>query len=99
LLPIYTRPKIEVSQANHSFSQNPAIFYKNFFSHPLIPPTLFPTIMEYKQQVQVEQNSLQCQNNSEDIDMRQERRSANYKPNIWKYDFLQSLSSKYDVRS
>lgn len=52
--------------------------------------------MEYKQQVQVEQNSLQCQNNSEDIDMRQERRSANYKPNIWKYDFLQSLSSKYD---
>jgi len=26
------------------------------------------------------------------------RRSANYKPNIWKYDFLQSLDSKYDVR-
>ena len=26
------------------------------------------------------------------------RRSANYKPNIWKYDFLQSLTSKYDVR-
>ncbi|XP_020237603.1 alpha-farnesene synthase [Cajanus cajan] len=24
------------------------------------------------------------------------RRSANYKPNIWKYDFLQSLASKYD---
>ncbi|TKY67947.1 Alpha-farnesene synthase [Spatholobus suberectus] len=24
------------------------------------------------------------------------RRSANYKPNIWKYDFLQSLVSKYD---
>ncbi|KAI4331802.1 hypothetical protein L6164_016757 [Bauhinia variegata] len=23
------------------------------------------------------------------------RRSANYKPNIWKYDFLQSLTSKY----
>ncbi|CAJ1934183.1 unnamed protein product [Sphenostylis stenocarpa] len=23
------------------------------------------------------------------------RRSANYKPNIWKYDFLQSLASKY----
>lgn len=25
------------------------------------------------------------------------RRSANYKPNIWKQDFLQSLSSLYDV--
>ncbi|KAK4265051.1 hypothetical protein QN277_026154 [Acacia crassicarpa] len=24
------------------------------------------------------------------------RRSANYKPNIWKYDFLQSLTTKYD---
>ncbi|KAI4331815.1 hypothetical protein L6164_016770 [Bauhinia variegata] len=24
------------------------------------------------------------------------RRSANYKPNIWKYDFLQSLTSKYN---
>ncbi|XP_054814806.1 alpha-farnesene synthase-like [Prosopis cineraria] len=24
------------------------------------------------------------------------RRSANYKPNIWKYDFLQSLTSQYD---
>ncbi|KAK7312118.1 hypothetical protein VNO77_35726 [Canavalia gladiata] len=29
--------------------------------------------------------------NSENV-----RRSANYKPNIWKYDFLQSLASKYD---
>ncbi|KAE8670582.1 Alpha-farnesene synthase [Hibiscus syriacus] len=26
----------------------------------------------------------------------QERRSANYKPTIWKYDFLQSLRSQYD---
>lgn len=26
------------------------------------------------------------------------RRSANYKPSIWKYNFLQSLTSKYDVR-
>ncbi|XVF27780.1 hypothetical protein REPUB_Repub14bG0138300 [Reevesia pubescens] len=28
--------------------------------------------------------------------MIQQRRSANYKPNIWKYGFLQSLCSKYD---
>ncbi|XP_004309672.1 PREDICTED: (E,E)-alpha-farnesene synthase-like isoform X2 [Fragaria vesca subsp. vesca] len=26
----------------------------------------------------------------------QSRRSANYKPNIWKYDFLESLNSKFD---
>ncbi|PRQ30858.1 putative alpha-farnesene synthase [Rosa chinensis] len=25
-----------------------------------------------------------------------QRRSANYKPNIWKYDFLESLNSKFD---
>jgi len=27
------------------------------------------------------------------------RRSANYKPNIWKHHFLQSLHTKYHVRS
>ncbi|KAK8524382.1 hypothetical protein V6N12_029248 [Hibiscus sabdariffa] len=34
--------------------------------------------------------------NSEASDVIQPRRSANYKPNIWKYDFLQSLLSKND---
>ncbi|KAK9031350.1 hypothetical protein V6N11_032733 [Hibiscus sabdariffa] len=34
--------------------------------------------------------------NSEASDMIQPRRSANYKPSIWKYDFLQSLLTKYD---
>ncbi|KAJ6769686.1 ALPHA-FARNESENE SYNTHASE [Salix purpurea] len=52
--------------------------------------------MESKQQVQVAENVLHCQNNSQDLYMIQERRSANYKPNIWKHDFLQSLSSKHD---
>ncbi|KAE8077883.1 hypothetical protein FH972_016401 [Carpinus fangiana] len=33
---------------------------------------------------------------SEALDMIQQRRSANYKPNIWKYDYLQSLTSIYD---
>ncbi|KAF8031409.1 hypothetical protein BT93_D0572 [Corymbia citriodora subsp. variegata] len=26
-----------------------------------------------------------------------ERRSANYMPNIWNYDFLQSLNSRHDL--
>ncbi|NP_001310649.1 alpha-farnesene synthase [Ricinus communis] len=46
--------------------------------------------------MKVGQPVLQCQTNSEAFGMMQERRSGNYKPNIWKYDFLQSLSSKYD---
>ncbi|KAK2644467.1 hypothetical protein Ddye_019662 [Dipteronia dyeriana] len=33
---------------------------------------------------------------SEVCNMVPERQSAHYKPNIWKYDFLQSLTSKYD---
>ncbi|KAK3188178.1 hypothetical protein Dsin_027739 [Dipteronia sinensis] len=32
---------------------------------------------------------------SEVCNMASERQSAHYKPNIWKYDFLQSLTSKY----
>jgi hypothetical protein len=36
--------------------------------------------------------------NSQASDMIHERRSANYKPNIWKHDYLQSLTSIYDVR-
>ncbi|KAK9031349.1 hypothetical protein V6N11_032732 [Hibiscus sabdariffa] len=39
---------------------------------------------------------LSCHLNSEASDVIQPRRSANYKPNIWKYDFLQSLLTKYD---
>lgn len=27
-----------------------------------------------------------------------ERRTANYKPNIWNYSHLQTLTNKYDVR-
>ncbi|KAK4857921.1 hypothetical protein QYF36_008232 [Acer negundo] len=34
--------------------------------------------------------------NSEVRNMAPERQSAHYKPNIWKHDFLQSLTSKYD---
>ncbi|TXG47244.1 hypothetical protein EZV62_026538 [Acer yangbiense] len=33
---------------------------------------------------------------SEVCNMAPERQSAHYKPNIWKHDFLQSLTSKYD---
>ena len=33
-----------------------------------------------------------------DTHISHQRRSANYKPSIWKYDFLESLNSKYDVR-
>ncbi|KAF2303395.1 hypothetical protein GH714_017831 [Hevea brasiliensis] len=46
--------------------------------------------------MEVGRQILQCQTNSEAFAIDQQRRSANYKPNIWKYDFLQSLSSKYD---
>ncbi|XP_062011734.1 (E,E)-alpha-farnesene synthase-like isoform X1 [Rosa rugosa] len=44
-----------------------------------------------------EQQILQWQTKSEPpSSVRDQRRSANYKPNIWKYDFLESLNSKFD---
>ncbi|XWS41088.1 hypothetical protein CRYUN_Cryun17cG0050400 [Craigia yunnanensis] len=54
--------------------------------------------MDYNNQLQADQKQVQSyQIKSEAFDvMIQQRRSANYKPNIWKYDFLQSLRSKYD---
>ncbi|XP_056159826.1 (E,E)-alpha-farnesene synthase-like isoform X4 [Syzygium oleosum] len=50
--------------------------------------------MEYT----AEQTQFQtCQANlPEVVDTMHQRRSANYKPNIWKDDFLQSLNSKHD---
>ncbi|KAH9748299.1 tricyclene synthase [Citrus sinensis] len=38
---------------------------------------------------------LSCQMNSKACNVIPPRQSANYKPNIWKYDFIQSLHSKY----
>ncbi|XP_059439290.1 alpha-farnesene synthase-like [Corylus avellana] len=53
--------------------------------------------MDCKKPLRAEQQSLACQIKSEALDMiQQRRRSANYKPNIWKYDYLQSLTSIYD---
>lgn len=43
-----------------------------------------------------EQQILQWQTKSEPSYSSDERRSSNYKPNIWKYDFLESLNSNYD---
>lgn len=41
----------------------------------------------------------QCQANSPQVgDKIHQRRSANYKPNIWKYDFLRSLDNKFDFK-
>lgn len=56
--------------------------------------------MEYTRQVQVvddEQQVVSCHLKSAAFDEIQQRRSANYKTNIWQYDFLQSLSTIYDV--
>ncbi|XP_022716040.1 alpha-farnesene synthase-like [Durio zibethinus] len=53
--------------------------------------------MDYNNQLQPDQQqSPSYQLKSEDIEVIQQRRSANYKPNIWKYDFLQSIRSIYD---
>ncbi|OMO64933.1 hypothetical protein COLO4_31678 [Corchorus olitorius] len=54
--------------------------------------------MDYSNQLQAEQQIVLSNYppDSEAFGVIQQRRSANYKPNIWKYDFLQSLSSKYD---
>ncbi|ESR62385.1 hypothetical protein CICLE_v10018045mg, partial [Citrus x clementina] len=38
---------------------------------------------------------LSCQTNSKACNVIPPRQSADYKPNIWKYDFIQSLHSKY----
>ncbi|XP_030528784.2 alpha-farnesene synthase-like [Rhodamnia argentea] len=41
----------------------------------------------------------QCQANSPQVrNKMHQRRSANYRPNIWKYDFLRSLDNKYDFK-
>lgn len=55
---------------------------------------LHSLVMEFKtEQVQFQQ----CQVNPPEVaEKMHQRRSANYKPNVWKYDFLQSLNSKYD---
>ncbi|PQM36822.1 (E E)-alpha-farnesene synthase isoform X2 [Prunus yedoensis var. nudiflora] len=42
------------------------------------------------------QQILECRMKSQASSLIHERRSANYKPNIWKYGFLESLNSKYD---
>ncbi|GMI93349.1 terpene synthase 03 [Hibiscus trionum] len=54
--------------------------------------------MDCSSQLQTEHQLqlLSCHLKSEASDVIQPRRSANYKPNIWNYDFLQSLLSKYD---
>ncbi|XP_022777389.1 alpha-farnesene synthase-like [Durio zibethinus] len=53
--------------------------------------------MDYNNQLQADQQKFPSyQLKSEAIEVIQQRRSANYKPNIWKYDFLQSIRSKYD---
>ncbi|XP_048141436.1 alpha-farnesene synthase-like [Rhodamnia argentea] len=36
-------------------------------------------------------------NSPEGVDPTHQRRSANYKPNIWNYDFLRSLNNKHDI--
>lgn len=40
----------------------------------------------------------QVQVTTEALDMINQGRSANYKPNIWKYEFVQALNNEYDVR-
>ncbi|GAV89772.1 Terpene_synth domain-containing protein/Terpene_synth_C domain-containing protein [Cephalotus follicularis] len=53
--------------------------------------------MNCKKEVQAQHQSLHFKmNSSEAFDMTPQRRSAHYKPNIWRYDFIESLTSKYD---
>ncbi|PON36744.1 hypothetical protein PanWU01x14_326020 [Parasponia andersonii] len=50
------------------------------------------------QNFKAEQPKFQCQSNSKLVFESHQRRTANYKPSIWKYDFLESLNSKYDIK-
>ncbi|KAK9267090.1 hypothetical protein L1049_009508 [Liquidambar formosana] len=52
--------------------------------------------MDYRKQMQDDLQFVQGQMKAEASDMMHQRRSANYKPTIWKFDFLQSLTSQYD---
>ena len=54
--------------------------------------------MDNKKPLQAVQQTLPCPMKSQTFDRIHERRSANYKPNIWNYDYLQSLTSIYGVR-
>eukprot|EP00261_Vitis_vinifera_P017318 XP_010646945.1 PREDICTED: alpha-farnesene synthase [Vitis vinifera] len=51
--------------------------------------------MDSANHIQNSQEFLQCQAKSEGVGTISQRRSANYKPNIWKYDCVQSLTSEY----
>ncbi|XP_023876737.2 (E,E)-alpha-farnesene synthase isoform X1 [Quercus suber] len=52
--------------------------------------------MDCKKQLQSVQKTSSSEMKPQANDIVHERRSANYKPNIWNYDYLQSLSSIYD---
>ncbi|KAK9268057.1 hypothetical protein L1049_010496 [Liquidambar formosana] len=52
--------------------------------------------MDYRKQMQDDLQFVQGQMRPEAFDTMHQRHSANYKPTIWKYDFLQSLTNEYD---
>ncbi|XP_050288828.1 (E,E)-alpha-farnesene synthase-like isoform X2 [Quercus robur] len=52
--------------------------------------------MDCKKQLQFVLRTSSSEMKPQANDIEHERRSANYKPNIWNYDYLQSLSSIYD---
>ncbi|KAL4655201.1 hypothetical protein ACB092_01G433400 [Castanea dentata] len=52
--------------------------------------------MDSKEQLQAVQQASPREMKPQAFDMIHERRSANYKPNIWNYDYIQSLSSIYE---